>query len=230
MGDSGTGKSTSLRYLDPKKSVIIKPNAKRLPFRGAGKVYSEKLKNLFTVKDFKKLRSLLLNINDNAPHVKYITIEDLTHFFTAREMQDKNVIGFGKWADLAEDTFNALVELETMMRDDLFIFLLAHTKVEDNGEGGKRICLQTPGKMLESKVMLPSYFTYVLHTYIPEDRSDYFYLTQHDGVHEAKSPMGCLERLEPNDLNIISKKIEDYQNDEYQSSEESCSEGADKAS
>lgn len=73
----------------------------------------------------------------------------------------------------------------------------------------------TPGKLLDNVVKIPSYFTYILHSIVYEDSGDihYKFLTNRDGSgKEAKSPEGCLNLLEDNDIAEIIKKIEAYQN------------------
>jgi len=212
-GEPGSGKSTSLRTLDPKETVIIKPNQKPLPFKGGGNLYSKENKNLFMARTFPDLKKIMENVNAKAPHVKNLVIEDLTHIFSAREMADAHISGYQKWADMAQDAYSALIEPEDTMREDLFVFIIAHTNTGDDGMGGKKVGLQTPGKMLENKIKIPSYFTYVLHAIVRVvgERAEYKFLTQTDGIREAKSPMGCLNRLEDNDMQVIRDKIVAYQ-------------------
>ena len=45
VGATGTGKSTSIKYSDPKETYIINTAKKELPFKGAEKLYNVENKN-----------------------------------------------------------------------------------------------------------------------------------------------------------------------------------------
>lgn len=76
LGASGTGKSSSIKGLDPKETVIINVLGKKLPFKGSAKVYNQENKNLFQVDDYTAVNSLLTSISENANYVKNIIIDD----------------------------------------------------------------------------------------------------------------------------------------------------------
>ena len=76
LGKSGTGKSTSIKGLDPKETVVLNVLGKRLPFKGSGVVYNKENKNLFRVDDYTQVLSMLQTINEKAPHVKNIVLDD----------------------------------------------------------------------------------------------------------------------------------------------------------
>lgn len=79
MGKSGTGKSTSIKSLNPKETVIINPLGKKLPFKGSSAMYSKENKNLFNVEDHAQITTLLDGINKNALYVKNIIFDDFTY-------------------------------------------------------------------------------------------------------------------------------------------------------
>jgi len=216
IGEPGTGKSTSCRNLDPKETVFITPNQKPLPFKGGKSKYSFDKKNLFRCTDFKKLSQYIDSINEKAPHVKYIVVEDLTHYFSARVIQDARKAGYDKWTSMAVDCYNAIIAKEAELRPDLNLIIIGHTQNTLDANGRKKVHLQTPGKMLDQTIKVTSYFTYVLHSTVTENNSklQYTFLTQTDGIYEAKSPMGCLELNEPNDMAHIIKKVTEYELDE----------------
>ena len=76
LGDTGCGKSTSIKSLNPKETVIINVLGKRLPFKGSNSSYSLENKNLFTSCDYNYILALLDNIDKSAPHVKNIVLDD----------------------------------------------------------------------------------------------------------------------------------------------------------
>lgn len=79
MGKSGSGKSTSIKTLNPQETVIINVLSKRLPFKGSNKIYNIENKNLFNISDYNKIKAYLTSISNNANHVKTIVIDDGTY-------------------------------------------------------------------------------------------------------------------------------------------------------
>lgn len=76
MGKSGTGKSTSIKSLNPDETVIIGMLDKRLPFKGSKKMYNAERKNLFFLEKHTDIINYLKNISDKATNVKNIVIDD----------------------------------------------------------------------------------------------------------------------------------------------------------
>jgi len=217
IGESGSGKSTSLRNLDSKTTFVIKPNAKPLPFQGASKVYNTENKNVARINTFKGLESALNTINEEQPHIKTIIIEDISHYFNYRVMKDTKIPGYDKWAFLAIETYKAFLagEQDQAFRDDLTIVLIGHTNETVGADGIRHMNLYTPGKMLENKVKIPSYVTYQFYAdvEIKDGKPHYYFLTNKDGSgREAKSPQGLFENLKiDNDLEMVLKAIEEYE-------------------
>ena len=79
MGKSGSGKSTSIKTLDPKSTVIFNVLKKRLPFKGSNKLYNTENKNLFMLDNFSDIINYLQSIDKNASYVKNIIIDDATY-------------------------------------------------------------------------------------------------------------------------------------------------------
>lgn len=217
MGEPGSGKSTSLRNLDPKTTFVIKPNNKPLPFKGASKIYNTENKNIAKINTFKGLESALIEINNNQKHIKTIIVEDISHFFSFRVMKDAKIPGYDKWNILAVETYRAFLagEQEDMFREDLTIVLIGHVLESQDSNGVRTMGLYTPGKLLENKVKIPSYVTYQFYAdvEIKEGKPYYYFLTNRDGTgREAKTPMGLFETLKiDNDLAMILKTINEYE-------------------
>jgi len=212
LGEPGTGKSRGLVNLDPKTTFIIKPNNKQLPFKGANKLYGKG--NTYVDNDIRKAGQLLALINKDKLNIKTVVIEDLTHFFSARVMKDKDNSGYGKWMDLANDVYDAFVAIEAVLRPDLNLIIIGHSATNQNADGAFYTTLQTPGKLLENAIKIPSYFTYVLHTVVKEskDGTEYYLLTNREEGKLAKSPEGCLPLHVENDYKKVMELIETYQN------------------
>lgn len=79
LGKSGTGKSSSIKTLNPKETVILNVLRKRLPFKGSNSIYNTENKNLFNVDEYTQIINMLTGIDKNAPHVKNVIIEDMTY-------------------------------------------------------------------------------------------------------------------------------------------------------
>ena len=76
LGDTGCGKSTSIKSLHSEETVIINVLGKRLPFKGSNSMYSAEKKNLFTISGYNEILTLLDAINKSASHVKNVVIDD----------------------------------------------------------------------------------------------------------------------------------------------------------
>lgn len=215
-GMPGTGKTMSIRNLDPKTTAIIKPNNKELPFAGSRKLWNKEAGNVFVINTFNDVGFLINKIN-NGKRFKTVIVEDISHIFNRRVMADARKQGFDKWRDMAIDAYNNLLELSGSLRDDLNLVLIGHVQINQDVEGNRTISLLTPGKLLDNTIQIPSYVLYALHTVVFEENGEikYKFLTNRDGSgREAKSPKGALDLLEDNDLAVILKKIDAFHNGE----------------
>jgi hypothetical protein len=213
MGESGCGKSTSLRNLDPKKTVIISPNGKSLPFP-SGNQY--KLgHNRIATEELDDIKGVITHINDNMPDVNVVILEDFTHYFTARILSQKflnrNTGGevFQRWNDFGYSVYQTVFADSTQWRDDMIIVILHHTQVKDDGTIGFR----TSGKLLDNLVDPPSYVTTVLHGVVEDtdNGTRYMVQTQKDTIRHAKSPPGCFKEMRIfNDMDKIINRIREY--------------------
>ena len=223
IGDMGTGKSTSLRNLPPTETIIITPNSKDLPWEGAMKYFNKRNGNLISCLKIKKAvmtdpneaNGVLENLalaNKN-PVIKYVVLEDLTHFMNDRMLDDKFVASqdWSKWNRFGADMFAITTKHIQSMRDDLTVIIIGHTEAKDNGVMG----LQTAGKLLDNTVKLPSYFTYVFHSRVFSQNNvlTYKFQTHNDGKYLAKTPMGMFkDDFVDNDMKDIITTIDDYRN------------------
>ena len=219
-GKSGTGKSTSLENLPPETTILFSPNGKPLPFRGSRKMYVEG-KNQFTTSSLTKLKELVKQTPKSKPKAKYIVIDDFTHYFNSRTMdasfiaQNSGNAAFAKWNVFASDVFAVIKEAAESLPDSIeAVIIMHHTQVNDDGVQA----FQSSGKLLEQTINVVSYFTYVIHSIIrplEEGNVEYVFLTNADGLHEAKTPKGCFtERFIPNDMMDVITTIKAYEDGE----------------
>lgn len=212
QGLSSTGKSTSWENIPSDQAYIITPNAKPLPFRGSAKKYSEANKNIKVTNQLTDIPKVLKAISDSLPNVKYVLIDDFTHYQNARMMDDTFMQnkGFEKWNAFGRDIFKSLTGVTETLRDDLYIVYNSHVELKDNGD----VTFKSSGKLLDNTIDVVSYFTYVFHTDVQTkgDKIDYKFLTNNNGSKQAKTPKGCFSELYiPNDMKLAIDTIQAYE-------------------
>jgi len=213
VGPSGTGKSTSVRTLNPKETFIINVARKELPFKGAEKLYNLESKNYMEVDDINQITALLQQISEKAPHIKNIVMDDAIYSMSFLMMKKANEVGFGKFVNLAKDVTNMLTTARKL-RNDLKVFYITHSEtIEDDGHiVGQKI--KTIGKALDNQIVLEGLFTIALYTHVGEDKEEkatYEFVTNRFRNYPAKSPMDMFsETLIPNDLQAVCNAIDSY--------------------
>jgi hypothetical protein len=213
VGATGTGKSTSIKHLDPKETYIINTAKKELPFKGAEKMYNVENKNYKEVDDITEITRLLKTLSEKAPHIKNIVIEDSNYMMAFRMADKANEVGFQKFTILAKDMVDLFREARRL-RDDLKIFYFTHPEtVEDSGEivGYK---MKTSGKMLDNQIVLEGLFTICLYTHVDEAKdgtASYSFVTNRYKKYPAKSPDGMFNDIKiSNNLQLVVNTIDEY--------------------
>ena len=134
VGATGTGKSTSIKHLDPKETYIINTARKELPFKGADKLYNTENKNYKEVDDIVEIHKLMITVSEKALHIKNIVIEDSNYMMAFRMADKANEVGFQKFTIMAKDMIDMLKGVRKL-RDDLKVFYFTHPEtIEDSGE------------------------------------------------------------------------------------------------
>lgn len=213
VGATGTGKSTSIKHLDPKETYIINVAKKELPFKGADKLYNAENKNYKEVDDANEITRLLKTISEKAPHIKNIIIEDSNYIMSFNLMEKAAETGFTKFTLMARDMVD-LFRTTRKLRDDLKVFYFSHPEtVEDGGEiiGYK---IKTAGKMIDSQIGLEGLLTVCLYTYVEETKEGtctYHFVTNRFRKYPAKSPEGMFGEIKiPNNLQLVADAIDEY--------------------
>jgi hypothetical protein len=220
LGESGSGKSTSIRTLDPTKTVLFSALGKGMPFPKSSKNYTIWDKNtnpngnLILTSSSKAIAQWLQHINKNLPNVTTVVVDDST-FLSAKELdrrRDEN--GYQKFNDIAHD-FLALSEVANTLRPDLNVYFMHHVKeVGDGVLEDKFIKAMSHGKMIdENLASIEAQFEIVLLSCkINGDGDDFQYkFKTRDKYSSAKTPMGMFsDALIDNDLDKVNKAIACY--------------------
>lgn len=205
-GESGSGKTTSMRNLDPSTTYYIDADRKGLSWKGWRKQYSKENKNYKATDDTNIVRAYIRNIAEGAPHINVIVIDTINGLMIADEMRRSKEKGYDKWVDLATCVWDMVVECYSY-RDDLTIVFTAHTQTDHDEAGYMFTRIKTSGKKLD-KICLESKFTTVLLSKCVDGR--YLFETQAKNS-TAKSPLGAFENFEiENDIVKVIEALEEF--------------------
>lgn len=206
MGESGAGKTTSLRTLDPKTTYIIDADKKGLSWKGWKQQYSIENKNYITMDEPLAIRGLCKNINDKANHIKTLVIDTLNGAMIADEMKRSKEKGFDKWQDLAQCMWGVIDDC-LKYREDLTVIFMCHSQTDMTDSGYMWTKIKTSGKKLD-KIVLESKFNTVLLAKCVDGK--HIFETQ-SNFSTAKSPMGAFDSLEiGNDMQKVIDALKEF--------------------
>lgn len=193
LGESGSGKSCSLRNFKENEAVVLNVAGKPLPFRNKNNL--KVIKNAGYSDIAKALQS---------EPVKTFVIDD-SQYLLAFEMFDKaKETGYTKFTDIAVRFRNMIDYIIKGTSDDVIVYLLHHTEIMENG----KIKAKTIGKMLDNQLTVEGLFSIVLLCH--SDQSRHCFITQTDGFSTAKSPMEMFDLEIDNDLKMVDETIREY--------------------
>ncbi|MBQ1297431.1 MAG: AAA family ATPase [Clostridiales bacterium] len=211
MGESGAGKTTSMRKLPPKETFYLDCDKKGLNWKDWRKQYSEDNKNYWKSDSFSVVSQLLDKIDkeDKFKGVKYVVIDTLNGLMVAEEMRilamqtgDKR----SAWSDLAQNGWS-IINKALAMRDDLTVIILCHSETISDDNGIIRTRIKTNGRKLE-KLVLESKMTTVIWAVRQDGK--YKFILSADGS-TCKVPLGAFEEDEcENDIMLVIKALEAY--------------------
>jgi hypothetical protein len=202
IGESGTGKTSSLRKMDPTKTLLIQAIKKPLPFRadGWGFLSGTNQTGNIIVSD---LHDHIIAVMNKTKR-KVIVIDDWQYILANEFMRRTSETGFQKFTDIgrhAWDILNAAASLP----DDVRVYLMAHSQADEHGN----VRVKTIGKLLDEKITVEGMFTIVLRTLV--SNGNYLFRNQNNGQDTVKSPIGMFdEELIENDLSTVDSAICGY--------------------
>jgi len=216
LGETGSGKSSSARNLDPKSTFFINVIGKSLPFRGWKKNYTmctpeNKEGNMVSTFNHEDIIRTIKHVDKNLPDIKTLIVDDAQYIMSYEFLARASEPGWNKFTEIAQHMF-AVLNAPDNTRDDLTTIFLSHTD-DVQANGYTRTKMKTIGKMLDEKITIEGLFTIVLlaFPYKKDKVMEYCFITQSNGTTPAKAPIGLFEEtLIPNDLKFVLDSIEEY--------------------
>lgn len=192
MGESGTGKTYSIKNFKKGEALVFSVEKGRLPF----KTDLEVVKNADYTDMGKEFK---------APKYKTYIIDD-SQYLLVNEMFDRaKESGYAKWTDIAKRFRDVIHYINSKMPDDVLVYFLHHTEFDSTSGKTKA---KTVGKLLDNQLTVEGCFDVVLMTQI--ESGQHLFITQSDGFTTCKSPEGMFEDKIPNDLKAVDNAIREY--------------------
>ena len=211
MGESGAGKTTSMRNLPPKETFYLDCDKKGLNWKGWKTQFSETNKNYWKSDSFTVVSGLLdkINTEDQFKHIKYVVIDTLNGLMVAEEMRILAMSSGDKrsaWSDLAQNGW-AIINKALAMRDELTVIILCHSETISDENGIIRTRIKTNGRKLE-KLVLESKMTTVIWSVRQDGK--YKFILSADGS-TCKVPLGSFEDNEiDNDIMLVIEALKEF--------------------
>ena len=199
LGTSGTGKSASLRNMDPAETLLIQTIPKPLPFRSSAWKLVKDGGNVIV--------SALADQIISAMHKTsrpVVVIDDFQYLLAVEFMARASETGYGKFTEMAKHYFDVLTAAANLAPEKR-VYLLSHTDMAENGQ----VKAKTIGKLLDEKITVEGLVTIVLRTHVINGQ--YVFSTHNNGQDTVKTPMGMFEAEHiPNDLLEVDKAVVEY--------------------
>lgn len=193
MGESGSGKTFSIKNFDPSEVGIFSVEKNRLPFKKDG---FKVVKNAGYPAIMKALA---------APSLKRYVIDDSQYLLVNEFFDRAKETGYQKFTDLALNFRNLIHFIYRSVPDDVVVYFLHHTELDAAG----KIKAKTIGRMLDEKLTVEGCFDIVLMA--QAEGTEHYFVTQSDGYTTAKSPEGLFESVKiSNDLSMVDRAIREY--------------------
>lgn len=208
MGESGSGKTTAMRTLDPKETYYIDCDGKGLSWKGWRQQYNKENVNYFRSDNQDSIVALMNRISEKKPEIKNIVIDTANSIMVADEFRRMKEKGYDKWQDLAMSVYT-ITTIASKLRDDLNVIVLFHVQIEKDENTGRQFTrILTNGKML-NKVGLEKYFTTVLLSKRDEN-GEYVFETKTNNS-TVKTPLDAFDKDQiPNDMQAVLDVLSEY--------------------
>jgi len=219
IADSGTGKSTSIRHLNPDETFIINIANKPLPFKGWKKNYKAINKenpkgNLASASSPAGIIKAINHVDQKMSHIKTLVVDDWQYMSSFEYFDRANEKGYDKFTQIAAN-LATVAKLPKDLRDDLTVIFLTHSEDSTDIGGNRKIKAKTIGKMIDNTLTLEGLFSIVLFGKVNKNDDgelEYGFETQNNGENTCKSPQGMFEDFFiPNNLQYVKDCIQKYE-------------------
>ena len=201
LGQSGTGKSASMRNLDPTCTLLIQTVKKPLPFKNTWQMATKEnpTGTILVLDGSAKIVTAMQRTKKDV-----IVIDDFQYLLTQEFMNRSHERGFDKFTDMARHYYDVL-KAASELSDNKRVYLLSHTDTSESGQ----VKAKTIGKLLDEKITVEGMLSIVLRTHVVN--GNYLFSTRNNGQDTVKTPMGMFDdEMIENDLNAIDAAICDY--------------------
>lgn len=194
LGESGTGKSASLRNFTKDEVFLVNVANKPLPFKCKGGLFEQVATDNY--RDIKK--------GIAATNKPVVVIDDSQYLMANEFMRRATEKGFDKFTEIAQNYWE-LLQATDKTPDHTITYVLAHLERDQNGNEK----IKTIGKLLDEKITVEGMYTIVLKTVVQDGK--YYFQTQNSGHDTCKSPMGLFNNfLIDNDLKAVDTAIREF--------------------
>lgn len=194
LGESGSGKSASMRNFNSEDVRVLNVASKPFPFRNVNKLK----------KADKATYAMIKGAVSSGQSLSYV-IDDAQYLMAFESFEKANEIGYTKFTLMAKNYEEMLRYIQEDTSPDTIVYIMQHIDTDENGV----IRAKTLGKMLTQQLCVEGLFTIVLLAKADEKR--HYFVTQSDGTNPCKSPMGMFDDIEiDNDLKMVDDTIREY--------------------
>jgi adenylate kinase family enzyme len=191
LGESGSGKSYSMRNLAEDEAKVISVEKPILPFKN----HLELVRTNDVDKIIKEMKST---------EKKIIVIDDFQYILGLAAMRRSLEKGWDKFSEMQYDYFKILDTLKELP-EDMIVYFMSHTETTDDGVTK----IKTIGKALDKYITIEGLFMIVLGTRVSDGQ--YYFITQTNGKDTLKTPAGMFPSYAvDNDLKYVDEKIRNY--------------------
>lgn len=203
LGESGTGKTASLRNFNPANTLLIQCLAKPLPFKQKGWGVHSKENPSGNMLVYQHSDEIINAMNKTGRSI--IVVDDFQYLMVNEFMRRANESQFQKFTDIASHAHNVLLAARDLAPSKR-VYLLSHSFTDEAGKTRAK----TVGRLVDEKIVLEGMFTIVLRTVV--EGGTYQFATRNNGSDTVKTPMGLFgdEELIPNDLAAVDAAICEY--------------------
>lgn len=194
LGESGSGKSASMRNFKQSDVSVLNVASKPFPFKNVNGIK----------KADKATYGMIKGAVASGRTLSYV-IDDAQYLMASESFEKANETGFGKFTNMAKNYQEMLRYIQEDTSPDTIVYVLQHIDTNENG----KIKAKTLGKMLDQQLTVEGLFTIVL--LCEADEKGHYFITQSDGTNPCKSPMGMFDEIKiDNDLKRVDDAIREY--------------------